>query len=202
MGCGTLKIPPYTPGPSEQAKTMESQGLTITVDPVLDAKRAETYFKVNPVSKGVGIIYLQAENTSTNAIWLLSEENMSLAVSGRDGEMIANDQNVKGDYGTADGLTIAAIPFLPFPGIDLIAIPFLIAGANAASSASVIQKNFVDNEWHNQTLSPGQRAQGFIYFNLEKHSKWAGSGTLRMDCFDVRNQRTNTLTFPLAYETK
>jgi hypothetical protein len=89
---------------------------------------------------------------------------MSLAVSGRDGEMIANDQNVKGDYGTADGLTIAAIPFLPFPGIDLIAIPFLIAGANAASSASVIQKNFVDNEWHNQTLSPGAAGAGVHLF--------------------------------------
>ena len=80
-GCGTMKpLPQYTAGPSKQAKTVESQGLAITVDPVLDTVRADTYFKVNPANKGVGIIYLQAENKSTDATWLLNEENIHLAV--------------------------------------------------------------------------------------------------------------------------
>ncbi len=46
-GCGTLTIPQYTAGASQQARTVESQGLTVTVDPVCDRERADTYFKVN-----------------------------------------------------------------------------------------------------------------------------------------------------------
>jgi hypothetical protein len=203
-GCGTMKtIPQYTAGPSKQAKTVESQGLMITVDPVLDGERADTYFKVNPANKGVGIIYLQAENKSTDATWLLNEENIHLVVSGHADDMNGQDQDVKGDYGKANGLSAAALPFLLFPGVDLIVgVPLMLSGSKARSDASFVQKNFVDKEWHNQTLPSGQRAQGFIYFNLEKHSPWARSATLRMDCFDVRNQQTNTITLPLTYETK
>ncbi len=201
-GCGTMTIPQYTAGPSKQARTVESQGLTIVVDPVLDSQRADTYFKVNPEDKGVGIIFLHAENQSTNATWLVNEENIHLAVSGRANDMDAQDQEVEGDYREGDALTVTAMPFLLFPGIDLIALPFMLSGAKANSNASVIQKNFVDKEWLNQTLSPGQRADGFIYFNLERNFQWAGSATLRLDCFDVRSQQTNTITVPLTYETK
>jgi hypothetical protein len=199
-GCSTLTIPQYTAKPSKQAKTMESQGLTITVDPISDAERGNTYFKVNPANSHVDIIYLQAVNNSTNATWLLSEVNMHLAVPGQ-GDLNAQDQDVKGHYGTANGLAGAAAPLLLFPGPDLLALPLIFSSAKSGSDASIVQKNFVDKEWLNQTLSPGQRAQGFIYFNVKEHSPPTGTA-LRMDCFDVRNQQTNTFTFPLTYETK
>ncbi|MGA3265939.1 MAG: hypothetical protein ABSE16_03855 [Verrucomicrobiota bacterium] len=202
-GCGTLTISQYTAGPSKQAKTTEAQGLKVTVDPVCDRERADAYFKVNPTGKGVAIIYLQAANQSPDATWLLSEANMFLAVPGQAGELNANDQGVKGDYGVSTGLEAAATPFMLFPGPDLfVGVPLLLSGSKAARDASVVQKNFVDKEWHNQTLSPGQQAQGFIYFNWKEQSPSASAATLRMDCIDVRSQQTNTLTFPLNYETK
>jgi hypothetical protein len=203
-GCGSMKtIPPYTAGPSQHAKAVESRGLKIVADPVSDRERANTYFEVNSVKRGVAIIFLQAENQSTDATWLLNEQNIHLTLSGHAGDMNAEDQEVEGDYRKGDALTVAAAPFLLFPGIDLfVGVPLMLSGSKANSDASVVQKNFVDNEWHNQTLSPGQRSQGFIYFNVDKNLEWASSATLQLDCLDVRSQQTNTLTIPLTYETK
>jgi len=199
-GCGTLTIPQYTTGPSKQARTVESQGLTITAEPILDKERADTYFKVNPTYRGIGIIYLQAENKSADATWLLAEENMSLHVAATNCDMNAHNQKVKGDYSGAQASFAAAIVmeivFIP------LAVPGIFMTMKAASDASVIEKNFVDKEWHNQTLSPGQSAQGFIYFNLDKQPKWANSAILRIDCPNITNQQTNTFTIPLTYETK
>lgn len=201
-GCGTLKIPQYTAGPSPQAKSSESQGLVIVVDPVLDSKRYDAYFKVDPNNRGLGIIFLRAENKSPNATWLLSEENMHLSVAAHEGDINAQDQEVEGDYRKGEALLVVAMPFLAVPGIDIIAIPFMLSGSKAISDESFIQKNFVDKEWHSQTLSPGQQAEGFIYFNLERQSQWARSAVLKLDCVEVHSQQTNTITIPLTYETK
>jgi hypothetical protein len=197
-GCSTVTIPLYTAGLSKEAKTVESQGLTIAVDPVLDSERADTYFKVNPAGKGIGIIYLQAENKSVNATWLLDEKNMHLTIAGQAGDMNAEDQYVKGDYGKAYAYTAGAV----ICSGALLGAVFIVAANQATENASIIQKNFVDKEWHNQTLAPGQQVAGFIYFNLGKNSRWAGSSTLRIDCINLRNYQTNTITFPLTYETK
>jgi len=123
-GCGTLTIPQYTAGPSTQAKTVESQGLKITVDPILDAERGNTYFKVDPANSRVDIIYLQAENASTNSTWLLNEANMHLVVTGQ-ADLNAQDQDVKGHYGTANGLAgrICLHCRLYFPVQSLVRMP-------------------------------------------------------------------------------
>ncbi len=199
-GCGTMTIPPYTAGPSKQAKTVESQGLTITAESIQDKERADTYFKVSPVYRGIGIIYLQAENKSTNATWLLNEENIHLIFTAKAGDLNAHDQKVKGDYSGAQASFATTI------AMELIFIPLAVPGVfmtmKAASDASVIEKNFVDKEWHNQTLSPGQSAQGFVYYNLDKQPKWADSASLKIDCLNITSQQTNTFNIPMAYEKK
>jgi hypothetical protein len=70
------------------------------------------------------------------------------------------------------------------------------------SDATIMEKNMVDKEWRNQTLAPGQSAEGFLYFDVGKKTNWVSAADLRLDCLNTRNQQTSTLLVPLAYETK
>jgi hypothetical protein len=194
VGCGTMKIPQYIGGPGPGAQTREAQGLAVTADPFVDRERAETYFKVNPEGKGVGIVYLRAENRGTNAAWLVTEENMRLVDRTGGVGMNAQDQGVKGDYAAGNAVAMA--------GATLISLPLLFAGGKLTSDAMVVEKNFVDKEWRNQTLSPGQSAEGFIYFNFGQKTNWVDGTSLRIDSLNTRNQQTNTIILPLSYETK
>jgi hypothetical protein len=193
-GCGTMSIPPYAGGPAKYAQTRESQGLQVTADPFLDKERADTYFQIDPANRGVAIIFLRAENHSTNATWLLNEENMRLLDAAGNASMNAHDRGVKGDYGAANAVGWA--------GAAIGSFPMLFASGKLTSDAMVREKNFVDKEWHNQTLSPGQSAQGFIYFSSGTKTNWSNTKALRIDSLDTCSQQTNIIILPIAYEKK
>ena len=193
-GCGTMKIPAYPGGPAVHGQTREAQGLALVADPFADKQRTETYFKFNAEGKGIAIVHLRAENHSPDSAWLLNEENMHLIDQAGVLGMNAHDQGVKSDYGAANAVGMT--------GAVLLSLPMMIAGNKLIADAMVVEKNFVDKEWHNQTLSPGQSAEGFIYFNFGKKTNWLDGASLRVDCLNTRNQQTNTIILPLAYETK
>ena len=60
----------------------------------------------------------------------------------------------------------------------------------------------VDKEWRNQTLAPGQSAEGFLYFNVPKKTNWVASTALQINALNTRNQQTTTLLIPLTHEIK
>lgn len=194
VGCGTMKIPQYSGGPAPGSRTRESQGLVITAEPWTDHARLETYFKTDPRDLSTALICLRAENRSTDAAWLVSEENIHLVDSTGSGGADARNQEVKGDYGAANAVG--------WTGAILVSPAMIFAAGKLTSDAMVRQKNFVDREWRNQTLSPGQSAEGFIYFNVGKTTNWAGATSLRFDSLNTRTQQTNTLILPLAHENK
>jgi hypothetical protein len=199
-GCGTMKIPSYTEGPSKHAQSREAQGLEVTADPFTDKERADKYFKCNPADRGLAIVHVRAENKSTNVTWLVNEENMHLTGLPACTETNAHDQVIRSDYSGAKALMGATL-FLEivfFPSV----IPMAANTSKAFSDAAVTEKNFVDKEWRNQTLSPGEKAEGFIYFNFGKKTDWGSSAAVRIDCLDTGNSQTNTFVFPLAYEAK
>jgi hypothetical protein len=203
-GCSTTTIPQYKGETSKQARTVEVQGLAIVVDPIVDKERADTYFKVDPPGRKIAIIYLQAENKSTNCTWLLTEESIHLVWGAKQQTTNACDfTNIKdGDYAAANSLAYSSLPFAFVPVTAPIAIALISASSHSLIDATIMQRNFVEKEWLNQTLSPGQKAQGFVYFNLEGQPDWAKSGSLRIDCLDTRSQQTSTLNIPFSNENK
>jgi hypothetical protein len=203
-GCKSLTIPKYTGEVSKQARMAEVQGLAIVVDPIVEKERADTYFKVDPIKREIAILYLQAENKSTNCTWLLTEENIHLVWGGaKQQETNACDfTNVKkSDYATANTLNYCSIPFIITLNYE-ISVPLLLGSMHALSDATIVEQNFVDKEWCNQTLSPGQKAQGFVYFNLNGQPDWAKSGSLRIDSLDTRSRQTSTINIPFSHETR
>lgn len=190
-GCGTLTIPKYSGGPSAQAPSRESEGLRITADTFSDRQRAETYFHTDPQGDRTIIVDLRAENRSTNATWLLTEESMYLVDAAGIVRGNAHDQQLEQSKAASEAVGYA--------GAVAISLPMMFASNKLNSDAMVKEKNFVDQEWRNQTLSPGQSASGFIYFRLGKATNTLAGASLRFDCLNTRNQQTNSITIPLAY---
>jgi hypothetical protein len=157
-GCAT-NIPPYYGGSAAHARGKQAQGLLLKADPFSDKERAETYFKVDPADKGIAIIHLRAENQSADATWLLTEQQMAL-VDNSVQSSIAGNQGFRSDRTAADTMAV---------GSALLISPLLsFASLQLGYTQSFIEKNFVDKEWRNQTLSPGQSAEGFIYGCLKE----------------------------------
>jgi hypothetical protein len=194
VGCGTMKIPAYSGTPSASAQTREVQGLKVTVDPFTDRERAGTYFKVNPTGRRVYIAHVRAENAGSDTAWLLCEERMVLRGSWPGQELSAHGQNVEANLAAANAVGMA--------GAVALSIPMIFAGGKLTSDAMVVAKNFVDKEWRNQTLSPGQSAQGFVYFMLPEKKTINDVTALEMMLLNVRNQQTSTVSFSLNHETK
>jgi hypothetical protein len=198
-GCKTISIPPYADAPASHAQTRDSQGLVLTSDPFTEKDRAETYFKIDPAAKGIAIIHLRAENHSPDATWLLTEENMLLTYAAGGGSTNGPVQGATSDYtsSVAAGGVAAFFALGPNP----LVLPAVAVSKKLRSDAAVIEKNFIDKGWRNQTLSPGQSAEGFIYFSLGKTNSIQGT-SLRLDCLNTRNQQTNSIFLPVGYEAK
>ncbi len=179
VGCGTMKIPAYQGQASALTRSGESQGLKVTLDPIVDKERGEKYFKVEPQKSGFAIIHLRAENKAADAAWLLSLENMRLVHSAQGGGATAANQEYKSDMSAANALSVTAL---------VLTSPLLMGvSGKMLSNRMIVEKNFVDKEWRNQTLSPGQRAEGFVYFRLGQQTNWIGNRLLRIDTLDTRS---------------
>lgn len=193
-GCKSTRLPAYTAGPGPHAQTREVSGLFVTADPFVDQERAKTYFKIDPAVRSIAIIYLRAENRSTDATWLLCDANISLADAGGNSLSRAQNQGLKSDRSAAEAVGMA--------GAVLVSFPLLIASGKMTQDALMVDKNFVDKVWRNQTLSPGQSADGFIYISYNKQAGLPRDATLRIDTLNTRAQQPATLIIPLVYETK
>lgn len=188
-GCSTISIPPYSGEVSAAAQTRESQGLVVTADPLTDDARAREFFREDLKGIGAAVVYLKAENRSPDAAWLLRLEDMHLADASGAGGPDGHGEAIEGDFAAANAVGTA--------GAVLISFPMMFASAKLTSDALVKQKNYIDKEWRNQTLSPGQSAEGFVYFHVPPDDAWSTARSLRLDCLNVRNQQTLTLVVPL-----
>jgi hypothetical protein len=77
--------------------------------------------------------------------------------------------------GTENAMNAAAAVFgaglILAPAASLVAGPLLLAGAKSMSNAEVIRHNLSDKALYSHTVGPGQRAHGFVYFELPESVK-------------------------------
>jgi hypothetical protein len=192
-GCGTMKIPPYTGGFSNTALSLDSQGIVITAEPWTDSKKINKFFELDAQNRGLGIIYVRAENKSTDANWLLTEENCRLVNTAWAGGDVQK-QRIEGEYGGASAVG--------WTGAVLVSPVMIGIAGKLLSDATIMERNMVDKEWRNQTLAPGHSAEGFFYFSVPKKTNWVAGTALQVNTLNTRNQQTSTLLIPLNHETK
>lgn len=190
VGCGTLKIPSYPSANYEGGRAYESQGLTLVADPIVDKERSETFFRTDLTKAGLAVVHLKAVNESPGATWLLRLEDIFLADGSGTPGPSAQSETIKSNYAAANAVGMA--------GAAVISFPLLIASGKLTKDAMVKEKNFVDKEWRNQTLSPGQSAEGFLYFRVSPENPWPAGAQLRINTLDVRSQQATTFLVPLG----
>jgi hypothetical protein len=78
----------------------------------------------------------------------------------------------------------------------LVAAPLLFIGMQEASNASVIEFNLADKEFYSWTLGPGEKAQGFVYFQFPKNSPPSGSYHVVAEVRNPATGEATTFDFP------
>lgn len=189
-GCMMKQIPRYNPAlPSSTSSSRESRGIRVTVDPFLDKARTEQFFRVHAIKEGIAILHLQVSNSGPAATVLVNKDDFKILFANSD----ASGSAVEVDRDTAAGEAVA------LTGAALISLPMLFAGGKLLSDASVVRHNFTSNEFHSQTLAPGETAEGFVYFQVDRKKHPSFDGTFVFAFRHLQTQSTETLRFPITY---
>lgn len=168
-GCATMEV---TKLPTRNADTYaqhaEKDGVTVAVRPLTDEREIKDMFKVDLRAKGLLPILLVAENHSAASSFILAKDKVSVLDETTGLASSSRQTKVASDTGGAVTATV---------GAAAISLPLVVAGLKLASDATVIQHNLADKELYSRTLGPGQKAQGFIYFQYPRGTTPSGART-------------------------
>ena len=65
------------------------------------------------------------------------------------------------------------------------------------SRDSEVTRNFVAKEMPDQTLSPGESMEGFIYYRIApKNRQWSRGGKMKVSLTDTKSQEPMLMTIP------
>ena len=177
-------VPPAGINP---ANTREVNGLKITVDPVFDAARSREYFNTDALADGVFPIHIQVENSNPGASFLVQKQNFGFnAGSGLATDTSASGTDIHSEAGDAVGTA----------GVVLLSAPLIVAGTISVGNGQAVQHNFVQAEFLDQTLSPGQSAGGFVYFQI-KNGRGLSGGVFKAIIPDLRSQQSTRMEIPI-----
>jgi hypothetical protein len=166
-GCSTMKEPPLTTGSADSYTQHEqTNGVVVGIRPMTDKREIEDMFKVNLLDKGLLPILVVVENQNTSASFIIAKDKLFVLNEGTG--TTGSSQRKKVTSGAGEALAITG-SLLVASG-SLVAAPLLFIGEQKASNASVIEFNLTDKEFYSRTLGPGEKAQGFVYFQFPKKS--------------------------------
>jgi len=131
---------------------IEQAGLVVGVHAITDKAEADQVFNANLLNKGILPILLVAENRNASDSFIITKEKVYVV----DEQTLANAKSQRKDV-TSGQVAAGTVMTLVGP---------LFVGLKMLSDATVIQHNLADKEFYSRTLAPGQKAQGFIYFQF------------------------------------
>ncbi len=200
VGCGTPdRLPEYSSAAragspvGSAVKTVEGEGVLVSLEPFADKARCETYFALNAPAAGIAILHLRVENRSPDTTWLLRKAHCKLSLSGADSPL--GDASTSRSTASGEALAITGAALM-----GLGSTPILIGlGSHQVKHATTVQRNFTEKELPDKTLSPGQATEGFVYYQMPKKNV-PFHGTLQVSLVNTRNEHNNTLQIPIDYE--
>jgi hypothetical protein len=197
--CTTEKIADYQPtgaAPSEQ--TVREAGVVIAVDPFSQPGRTEQYFDLNAVANGIAIIHVRINNETTDQTFLVQKKHFQLVPTSADATVVEESTNLASSKAGQNMLTTATV--LYGVGSEVIGVGFLLAGAATLSHSSEVQRNFAEKELPDQTLSPGQSMDGFVYFSPVRYGEdWSRNMNVKIDLQNTRTQQDAELSVALSH---
>ena len=199
-GCSTMKVAPLTTGSASSYPQHEQKnGVTVGVRPMTEKREIEDMFKINLLDKGVVPVLVVAENQSASASFIIAKDKV--CVSNEASGTTGSSQRNKVTSGTGAALRdsgavmVGAGAFLP--PLLIVGAPLLFTGMQAASNASVIEFNLADKEFYSWTLGPGEKAQGFVYFQFPKGSPPSRNYHLLAEVTNPATGEATSFDFPV-----
>src|SRR5260221_11522436 len=172
-GCSTMSVPELKTGRADSyLKHEEKAGLTIGTQALTDRRQIKDTFKINMLDKGLLPILLVAENQSASASFILAKDKVFVF---SEANLTTNTYRAEKVTSETPGGAVAIAGASLIAATSLAGAQLLLAGLKMASDATVIQHNLADKELYSRTLGPGQKAQGFIYFQYPKENPPSGA---------------------------
>jgi len=193
-GCGTTRIREYQPAsPSVSERTAQESGVTVALDPFVEKARTEKYFDINAVANGIAILHVRVANRTTDRTFLVKKEGFQLVRDGAGG-LTGDGKKIERSQATGDALGVTGAVLSGLGGSGL-----LLVGSAIVSHATEVQRNFTSKEMGDQTLSPGESMEGFIYFAPLKHGEdWTRTAAVKARMADTKTRQFIEFNVPLA----
>jgi hypothetical protein len=188
VGCATPPKTYHESAPSNTARVLQNNGVQISVDPFVDSQRSKQYFGINAVSDGIAVLHIQIVNASPDKTLLIEKKNFHLILA--DATEAAGAQKiVRGDSGD---------PVLALAAITGGSLFFASIAGGMSEQSAQIQRNFINQELPDQTLAPGAKMEGFVYYKpVKKGLDWGKGGHVNLDLTDTGTQQIEHLSISL-----
>jgi len=196
-GCAAKTFPDYPERPiNEYPYTGEIEdGLAVALDPLLSNTETNKYFDNPLLEYKILAIGFSAENRNPTTSFVLSPDRMVL----KEVQFGKPSLDQVATFTTAKtlgiiGLVCACMLMVPAEAA------FLITSAHLASDVACDRDNVVCKELRTTTLSPGEKAQGFLYFYLPQISTIPDRLVVHLEAMDLGTQEWQSFDLPIAWK--
>jgi hypothetical protein len=197
-GCSTMKVPEFkVQETSSYQYTAQTNGLLLAVQPVTDKKQIKETFNIDLLGKGIVPILVVVEN-KTSSSFLFAKEKAVVAQANfatnatNLGQKLASGSGAEATVNT--GAAFLGVAIFSGPAV-VVAAPLLIGGMKAMSNADIIRHNLADKALASHTIEPGNRAYGYLYFELPKGAKFEGGHQVVLELTDTKSDQPLTFVF-------
>jgi hypothetical protein len=202
FGCATMSIPQTQVRPTESYQlTTERNALFIAVHPVTDSAEIEEAFRTNLLEKGILPILVVVENRNPLTSFVLAKNKVAVVNVASLETTTSQRRRVTSDIPGAAVATAGAAA-LSLPGAAALSLPLVVVGLKIMSDAQVIAHNLGEKEFYSRTVAPGQKAHGYIYFQLPRGTTALEHHQLLVEAVDSSTGETVRFDFPLEYRKR
>lgn len=188
-GCATMSVTELKTRPADSyAQHQQKNGVIIGIHPMTDKEEIKETFRINLLDKGLLPILLIVENQSTSTSFILAKEKVLLL---REATGLENPSGRKEVAPGTKGTALDTVPVTIAALITPASVPLLFIGTKMNSDATVIQHNLADKELYTRTLGPGQKAEGFVYFQYPIGSPPSGPHHMTLE---LKNPSTSEVS--------
>ena len=179
--------------PSISERSAQVSGVEVALDPFVESGRTKEYFDMDAVANGIAILHVRVTNKTVDQTFLVEKKGFQLLRNGG-GALTDDGKSIEHSQASANALGITGAVLGGLGGTGL-----LLAGSAMVSHSTEIQRNLTSKEMGDQTLSPGESMEGFIYFMpVNRGEDWTQGATVKINLTETKSQKLTELNVPLS----
>ncbi len=191
-GCSVPLLPKY---PVQQAESyphvLAGDGLQLVAEPLFDSQQNKTYFGTDLVAEKTLPVFVLVKNSHLADSCVVFSDKIFL--KGMDSEPMSAEGEVKA-ADPSGGITLSETS--SFVG----GVPLMLVGLSHISNSVEIRRNFKAKAFQTNTLSPGERCQGFVYFRLPENMTQADNPFIAIEVLNLQQNMRRTYQIPIAWK--